>query len=65
VKLSPRAESALLALARTGTWTRRTKTGQPREIVHALVRLGLARKNDRRRYRITGRGLAYFDGEDA
>ena len=53
--------TALRVLSRNGGWMRLAKVGVPRSVLLCLVASGHVRRNDRKRYRITGAGFEALD----
>jgi predicted transcriptional regulator len=53
-----RQRRILVQVAKIGQWVRRTRIeGATRNVLLPLVKAGYVSKNERRRYRITGKGL--------
>lgn len=61
--LQPIQGAGLASLASTGRYMR-TKSikGVPRSVVLGLVQAGCVKRDNKKRFRITGRGLAALDG---
>lgn len=53
----------LRRLAESGTWTRKRRLRTLRRVLDVLVAKGWARRNDKRRYRITGAGFDALENE--